>query len=105
MFNQPVGDVGTPVKSQFGYHVIKVTSRNVPPFDQVKGNARQKLATAGQEKLLTWLQETVSKARIEINPKYGTFNKEGASPGVVPPARPTDSTPTSIGISPAPAGG
>ena len=103
VFNQPVGEVGTPVKSQFGYHVIKVTSRNTPPFDQVKGQARQRLATGGQEKLLTWLQETVSKANIEVNPKYGTFNKEGASPGVVPPARPADATATTAGISPAPA--
>ena len=105
--NQPVGEVGAPVKTQFGFHVIKVTSRTVPPFDEVKGQVRQRLTTSGQEKLLTWLQETVSKAKIEINPKYGTFNKEGSSPGVVPPARPADSPPTSAGITPvpAPAGG
>ncbi len=107
VLNQPVGEVGAPVRTQFGLHVIKVTSRTVPPFEQVKGQARQRLTTTGQEKLLTWLQETVSKARIEVNPKYGTFNKEGPSPGVVPPARPADSTPTSAGIAPvpAPAGG
>jgi hypothetical protein len=105
VFTQPVGEVGAPVQSQFGFHLIKVTSRNVPPFDQVKSAARQKLAESGQEKLLTWLQETVTKAKIEINPKYGTFNKEGASPGVVPPARPADATPTSAGITPAPPAG
>ena len=105
VFNQPVGEVGPPVKTQFGYHVIKVTARNVPPFEQVKAEARQKLTTSGQEKLLTWLQETVGKAKIEINPKYGTFNKEGSSPGVVPPARPADSTPTTVGIGPAPPAG
>ena len=102
VFNQPVGDVGAPVHTQFGYHLIKVTSRTVPPYDQVKGQARQKLVSSGQEKLLTWLQDTVNKAKIEINPKYGTFNKDGDSPGVVPPARPADSTPTTVGISPAP---
>lgn len=108
VFTQPVGEVGSPVQSQFGFHVIKVTSRDVPPYDQVKEEARQKLAASGQEKLLTWLQETVTAAKIEVNPKYGTFNKEGASPGVVPPARPADTTPTSappIGPAPAPAGG
>jgi foldase protein PrsA len=93
---QPVGDVGTPVKTQFGYHILKVTSRQTPPFDQVKGQARQRLATSGQEKLLTWLQETIANAKIEINPKYGTFNKEGTSPGVVPPARPADATSTTV---------
>ena len=102
VFSQPVGEVGAPVQTQFGVHVIKVTSRNVPPYDQVKDDARQRLATSGQEKLLTWLQETVTNAKIEVNPKYGTFNKEGASPGVVPPARPADTTETTVGISPAP---
>jgi foldase protein PrsA len=103
VFNQPVGAAGPPVQTQFGWHIIKVTSRDVPAYDKVKDQARQKLAASGQEKLLTWLQDTVSKAKIEVNPKYGTFNKEGSAPGVVPPARPADSTtvPGNI-ISPAP---
>jgi foldase protein PrsA len=106
VFAQPVGEVGAPVQTQFGFHLIKVTSRQTPPYDQVKDQARQKLSANGQEKLLTWLQETVSKAKIEINPKYGTFNKEGASPGVVPPARPADATATtSAGLVPGPVGG
>ena len=103
VLNQPVGEVGTPVKTQFGFHVIKVTSRVVPPFEEVKDQARAKLAEGGQEKLLTWLQETVDKAKIEVNPRYGTFNKDGASPGVVPPARPADATATTGGrLTPAP---
>jgi foldase protein PrsA len=98
--------VGPPVQTQFGFHVIKVTKRDVPPYDQVKDRARQRLADSGQEKLLTWLQDTVTKAKIEINPRYGTFNKEGASPGVVPPARPADATSTTVaGLIPGPVGG
>jgi foldase protein PrsA len=106
VLNQPVNELGVPVQTQFGFHVIKVTSRQVPPYDQVRSQARAKMATGGQEKLLTWLQETIAKAKIEINPKYGTFNKEGASPGVVPPARPADATATTTaGLVPGPAGG
>lgn len=103
VFAQPVGEVGAPVQSQFGFHLIKVTSRQTPPYDKVRSEARSRMATSGQEKLLTWLQETVADAKIEINPKYGTFKKEGASPGVVPPVRPGDTTPsTGAGITPAP---
>jgi foldase protein PrsA len=103
VFTQPVGDVGAPVKTQFGFHLIKVTSRDVPPYDQVKDQVRQKLTTSGQEKLLNWLQDTVGKAKIVVNPKYGTFDKSGSSPGVVPPARPADTTPTTVPVlSPAP---
>jgi len=105
VFNQPVGEAGAPVQTQFGFHIIKVTSRQTPPYDQVRDQVRLKLTTNGQENLLTWLQETVAKADIEINPKYGTFNKEGASPGVVPPARPADAPATSTPLIPGPAGG
>ncbi len=106
IFTQPVGQVGDPVMTQFGYHLIKVTARTVPPFGEAKTAAREKLTTSGQEKLLTWLQETVSKAKIEINPKYGTFDKEGASPGVVPPAKPAGGPSTTLpAVSPAPGEG
>lgn|GEM_PF-1380762 len=33
---QKIGQVGEPVKTQFGYHVIVVENRTVKPFDQVK---------------------------------------------------------------------
>jgi parvulin-like peptidyl-prolyl isomerase len=108
VFNQPVGEVGAPVQSQFGFHVIKVTARQTPPYEQVRTQARELMATSGQENLLTWLQQTIAKAKIEINPKYGTFNKEGASPGVEPPARPADSTTSStpgLPVAPGPAAG
>ena len=56
--------------------------------------------------MLALLQETVQKARIEINPKYGSFRKTGGSPGVVPPE--SGATPTPIGgggLEPAPSPG
>ncbi len=103
VFTQPVGVVGPPVQTQFGFHLIKVTSRDIQPFDKVKDQAHQKLAASGQPKLLSWLQDTVAKAKISVNPKYGTFDKTGSSPGVVPPAAPASTTPTSVAtITPAP---
>jgi foldase protein PrsA len=104
--NQPVGEAGAPVRTQFGFHIIKVTAREVPPFDKVKDDARQKVAQSGQEKLLTWLQETIAKAKIEVNPKYGTFDKEGTTPGVVALPESGENTPAgSAKTVPGPAGG
>ncbi|MEC0231353.1 peptidylprolyl isomerase [Paenibacillus alba] len=40
---QPVGTVGEPVESQFGYHLIKVDSRSVKSFDAVKEQLRAAL--------------------------------------------------------------
>jgi hypothetical protein len=86
VFSQPVGEVGQPVRTQFGFHLIKVESRGVPPFDdEVSAEVRQKLTATGQQKVLEILQEAAKNADIEIDPKYGTFNKEGESPTVVPP--------------------
>jgi len=98
VFNQPVGAVGTPVQTQFGFHLIKVTSRTQQAYDSVKSQVRTKLTTTGQEKLLTWLHDSVAKSKIEINPRYGTFDKQAESPGVVPPARPTDTSSVPAGI-------
>jgi len=99
VFAQPVGEIGQPVKTQYGYHLIKVESRGVPPFDdKVSAQARQKLALGGQQKVLELLQEAAKNADIEIDPKYGTFDKEGASPAVVPPQAPS----TTPGVGPGP---
>lgn len=101
VFTQPVGEVGAPVRTQFGYHLVKVTKREVAPYDQVADLARQKVTDAGQEKVLALLQETVQKARIEINPKYGSFRKTGGSPGVVPPES-AATPPGAAGLEPVP---
>ncbi len=89
MFSQPVGTPGPPVKTQFGYHVILVKSRDVPPYDKVKTEARDQAATAAQDKLAAWAEEAITKANVTVNPKYGKFEKNGAQSRVVPPEAPT----------------
>jgi len=101
VFTQPVGEVGAPLKTQFGFHLVKVTKRDVLPYEQVADLARAKLTDAGQEKVLAVLQEAVQKARIEVNPKYGSFRKTGGSPGVVPPESGA-TAPGGVGLDPAP---
>ena len=94
VFTQPVGEVGQPVRTQFGFHLIKVDSRVVPPFDdKVSAQVRQKLSEDGQQKVLTLLQEAAKEADIDIDPRYGTFSTEGNAPSVVPPQAPGSTTP------------
>ena len=104
MFSQPIGQVGAPVQTQFGFHLILVKSRNVPPYDQVVSAARDKAVAAGQEKLANWFTEVIEKAKVEVNPQYGRFEKKGGDSQVVPPQAPTTtpSSPTG-GQEPAPA--
>jgi foldase protein PrsA len=85
VFAQPVGEVGAPVKTEFGYHLIRVGTRNVPPFEQVAAQARRQVTESGQDEVLSVLEKAVQSSKIEVNPKYGSFRKTGNSPGVVPP--------------------
>jgi len=55
----------TPVKTQFGYHVIKVEDKRMaalPPFDQAKGILSQQLAEGVAQKAVADLRE---KAKIK----------------------------------------
>ena len=92
-FAQPVGTPGPPVQTQFGFHIIKVTSRKVPPFEDVAAQVRAKLQTGGQDKLTEWLRGQLTKVHITVNPKFGKYDKTQQTPGVVPPQAPNTSVP------------
>jgi foldase protein PrsA len=97
IFTQPVGQVGPPVQSQFGFHVIKVTSRHVLSFDEAKDQVRQAVSQGNQTKLTDWLRGALQKAKVTVNPKFGKFDKNQPTPGVVEPQAPQSaSTSTSI---------
>jgi parvulin-like peptidyl-prolyl isomerase len=61
------------VQSQFGWHVIRLVSKEVKPFDEVKASLAQQ---QGGQAFDTWLQDAEAAAAIEVNPKYGRFNPD-----------------------------
>src|SRR5205085_66510 len=67
-FSQPVGQVGQPVKSQFGYHIIKVTSRDVAPYDKAKAEVQKAMGQSGGQQLQQWLTDSLKKAKVKMNP-------------------------------------
>jgi hypothetical protein len=88
-----VGAVSDPVQTQFGIHLIKVTERRSQPLEDAAPVIRQQLESQGQAEFSNFLQEALAKAKISVNPRYGTFSKDGQQPGVVPPGAPTTTVP------------
>ncbi len=98
LFSQPVGEVGEPVRTDFGYHVILVRSRGVLPLEEVTDDIRQILedeqASGAEGVLSAWITERSGAVPIEVDPRWGTWDPaqgivvppEGASTATVPGA-------------------
>ncbi|KOF56432.1 MULTISPECIES: peptidylprolyl isomerase [Clostridium] len=69
-FSQEVGVVGNPVKTQFGYHLIKVEDK-IPPaprdFESVKEAIRKRLMQERQSMKYTWyIDQLKNKYKVEM---------------------------------------
>lgn len=94
VWESKVGELAGPVKTQFGYHIIKVTKR--PSEAEIKQTVRTRLATeAGRMKLLDRVRKDI---KVTVNPRYGRWDAEKLQ--VVPAAGDPDDPST-----PAPSGG
>jgi parvulin-like peptidyl-prolyl isomerase len=98
----PVGQVSDPVQTQFGYHLIEVTSRQIPPFGPaVTSSVSQSLFLNELQNSLT---DAVTKNRVKVNPQFGTLDRVTPNNGpVIAPAGPklpTTSTSTSTTVGP-----
>lgn len=77
-FKLPVGQVSEPVKTQFGYHLIRVDKHNTTPFDE----ARKELeARMRPEKAREALESMVTAANVIYDETYF-----GAAPAPLAPA-------------------
>jgi parvulin-like peptidyl-prolyl isomerase len=81
VFGGKAGDVTPVVRTQYGYHIIKIEEHNTTAFDQVKANLEKE---ARQEKLQARLDEMKAAAKVTFNDAY--FGP--ATPATPPPAPP-----------------
>jgi foldase protein PrsA len=77
------GQISEPVQSEFGWHIIRLISTDVAPFEQVRDQLVQQ--SAGQS-FQTWFQGRLEGADIVVNPQYGRFDP---ATGQVAPIRST----------------
>jgi parvulin-like peptidyl-prolyl isomerase len=66
-FSIPVGQVSEPVKTQFGYHLIKVTSRTSKTFEQAKPEIEKQLKPRMVKEAVEKIQ---AKAPVTLNEEY-----------------------------------
>ena len=70
-FKLDVGKISEPVKSQFGFHIIKVEEKRTKPFpafDAVKDQLSQYVARKSQSDLILKLREGVKIERMDAAP-------------------------------------
>lgn len=89
--------VTDPVQTQFGYHLILVTSRKIAALtDQgVSGYASGQLVSQ-------LIQSDLKVAKLKVNAEFGTIDTTNSVPQVVPPSTPSTG-PTTTSTAPAPA--
>lgn len=69
VFTLPVGKVSDPVKTQFGYHIIRVDSREEKPLAEVKAEIETKLRPEMAKKQMDALK---AKANVTIDEQFFT---------------------------------
>lgn len=90
-WSQPIGVVGEPVKTKFGYHLILVTARGKLTFDQLKDSLKQSVAENANAIVSAELARIAATTSVSVNGRYGRF--DAASAKIVTPS---GATPTTI---------
>jgi parvulin-like peptidyl-prolyl isomerase len=72
--SQPVGEVGEPVQSDFGYHVIVVTARGDEIAEGSEAVIEQAYQTAIVPRQQALVTEVLGTADISVDPRYGVWD-------------------------------
>ena len=95
-FAAEVGQVTEPVQTQFGYHLILVSSAEVPPFEEVEPQIVQQLSEGDPDQFNEFLRTATCESDIEVADRYGSWDtsmcESGGIGAVLPPEGPTTTT-------------
>jgi parvulin-like peptidyl-prolyl isomerase len=72
-----VGEVSDPVRTEFGWHVIRVVGRRVTPLEEARADIESQLTGPAQDEAWNeFLARLFEEADVEVNPRYGILDEE-----------------------------
>jgi foldase protein PrsA len=67
------GEISRPVESGFGWHVIRLESKDVPEFDEVRDQIVQ---DESPTVFADWLRELLDTVTVDVNPRLGRWDDQ-----------------------------
>ena len=69
------GEVSEPVKTDFGWHVIRLIERRVQSFEDVRSQIEAELRAEIEERVwMDWVAAAYEEADVKVNPRYGELD-------------------------------
>jgi hypothetical protein len=97
VWNQPVGQIGQPVKTVYGYHLILVRSRGVLTFDDVKDQLLAQVKENPELLVQAELSRLAREVGVTVDGRYGDFDE--AKGQITAPAGPSQPS-TTLAVDP-----
>lgn len=93
-----VGAVADPISNNAGgFIILKVTDRKTAAFEEVAAQADELAQRAEDVAMRTWLLQAQASAKVDLDPRYGTFDPASFSIKPPPIDTPSGSDTTSSG--------
>jgi hypothetical protein len=98
-----IGEYVGPISSQQAFLLLRVEHRRLATYDEVKAQLLQNIPDPGQAAVSTLVAKVLTKAKIEVDPRFGRWNAKAGR--VDPPAGAAPATTTTAPAAPAPSSG
>lgn len=86
------GEISGPVRTRFGWHLIRLISVHVTPFEEVRDRLLEEEAGRAFD---GWMRERLGATTVELNPRFGIFD---VGSGLVLPIRSTSTSSPAAGV-------